>query len=305
MRSPLVAFFACGLIWGTTFLVIRVGNDSLPALWACTLRLGLATLILHGIMLATRQSWPRGEALKAALYYGFWEFGVSLTLLYWGERVVPSGLAAVLYAICPIAAMFEARVLGIEKLDPSRLAAAALAIVGVGVIFWRELGQGSTAMGIACIFVAACAAPLAGLLLQRGPHQSAIGVNAVGSLVGLPIALIASVILGENRAIPSTAQQVLPIIYLAVAGSVFAFVIFAWLMRHWKATNASFLGVVVPVIAVIAGAIARHEAFSPASMAGAGIVIVAVAIALGADLRKTADEPRSIRRSRASSTRNT
>ena len=136
---PLLAFISCGLIWGSTFLAIRVGNDSLPALWACTLRFTLAAIILNLILLATGQRWPKGEALKAALLYGFFEFGVSMTLLYWGETVVPSGLAAVLYAECPIVAMFAARAMKMESLNLRRVGAAVLAFAGVAVIFWREL----------------------------------------------------------------------------------------------------------------------------------------------------------------------
>ena len=112
---PYFAFAGCGAIWGSTFLMIRVGNDSLPPLWACSLRLALACLILNSILFATRQKWPTGPALKAAVWYGFWEFGISLALLYWGEKTVQSGIAAVVYAVCPIVAMFEARVLGMES----------------------------------------------------------------------------------------------------------------------------------------------------------------------------------------------
>jgi len=277
---PLIAFIACGLIWGTTFLAIRVGNDSLPALWACTLRFVLAALILNGIVLVTGRGWPRGEALKPAVLYGFLEFGVSMPLLYWGEKVVPSGLAAVLYAICPVSAMLTARMLGMERLNPRRLGAAVLAFGGVAVIFWRELAEGGSPLGLIAIFFAAVAAPLAGLMLQRGPKQSPIGVNAVGTLIGIPFAFACSLALGEHRVFPTTSAQVLPIVYLAVVGSVGAFVIFAWLINHWRATTVSFLGVIVPVIAVVVGAVARHEALAPGSLAGAAIVLVGVVAAL-------------------------
>lgn len=277
---PLIAFCACGLIWGTTFLAIRVGNDSLPALWACTLRFVLAALILNGIVLLTRQGWPRGEAVKPAIWYGLLEFGISMPLLYWGEKVVPSGLAAVLYAICPVSAMLTARMLGMERLNSRRLAAAVLAFGGVAVIFWRELAEGGSPFGLVAIFFAAVAAPLAGLMLQRGPKQSPIGVNAVGTLIGIPFAFACSIALGERPVLPTTAAQVFPIVYLAVVGSVGAFVIFAWLINHWRATTVSFLGVIVPVIAVVVGAVARQEALAPGSLVGAAIVLVGVVAAL-------------------------
>src|SRR5579862_300127 len=109
---PYAAFAGCAVIWGSTFLVIRVGNDSMPPVWACGLRLALAAAILNLILFGSGQRWPKGAALKSAAWYGFWEFGVSMPLIYWGEQVVPSGLAAVLFAICPVVAMFEAKALG-------------------------------------------------------------------------------------------------------------------------------------------------------------------------------------------------
>ncbi len=280
---PLVAFCACALIWGSTFLAIRVGNDSLPALWACTLRFVLAAIILNTWMVVIRQKWPKGEALKAALWYGLLEFGISMPLLYWGEKVVPSGLAAVLFAICPVAAMFTARLLGMEKLNPKRLGAAILAFSGVAVIFWRELLEGGSPMPLLAIFLAACAAPLAGLMLQRGPKQNAIATNAVGTLVGIPFAFAGSLLLGEKLVLLSTMPEIFPVVYLAVAGSVGAFVIFAWLVNHWRATTIAFLGVIVPVIAVIVGAMARQEKLAAGSLVGAVIVIIGVIFALRAE----------------------
>ena len=277
---PYAAFAGCALIWSSTFLVIRVGNDSLAPIWACGLRLALAAVILTLILLGTGQKWPKGPALKAAAWYGFWEFGVSLSLLYWGERVVPSGLAAVLYAICPVTAMIEAKALGMEDLSFKRLGAALIAFGGVVVIFWGELLHGGSPLGLLAIFVAACAAPIAGLMLQRGPRQGAVGANAVGALVGFGICMVVSFSLGEPHPVPRAAGQFLPIAYLAVASSTVAFVLFAWLVHRWGTTTVAFLGVIVPVIAVVLGAVFRNESFAPGSLVGAVVVVVGVTIAL-------------------------
>lgn len=280
---PAMAFVTCGAVWGTTFLAIRVGNESTPALWACSIRLVLAASVLGLILTATGQRWPRGEALVAACWYGFFEFGVGLPLLYWGERVVPSGLAAVLYAVCPITAMIFAKLLGMESFNKRKIWAALFAFAGVVLIFWREAEAGASTAGIASVLIAACAAPMAGLMLQRGPRQSAIGSNAVGALAGLPTCLLASFALGESHPLPTKSGQLFPILYLAVMSSVFAFGLFAWLVNHWKATTISFLGVIVPVIAVIAGAVFKGEAFAPGAPVGALIVIAGVVAALRSD----------------------
>src|SRR5262249_15265438 len=153
--------------------------------------------------------------LKAAILYGFWEFGIGMTLLYWSERVVPSGLAAAVYALCPLAAIFEARALGMEVLSPRKLLGAGSALVGIIVIFWSDIRSGGSLAGLCSVTLAALAAPLAALMLQRGPKQDAVGANAVGALVGLPIALVLSFVIGESHPVPSSVSQILPVAYLA------------------------------------------------------------------------------------------
>jgi drug/metabolite transporter (DMT)-like permease len=283
VRKPGLSHFAfagCAIIWGSTFLVIRLGNDSLPSFWALALRMLVAAFILNLILLVTRQKWPRGAALKAAMLYGFWEFGVSMALLYWGEKVIASGLAAVLYAICPVAAIFTGKLLGMEEFNLRKLAGAILAFVGVAVIFWREIIQGGSPLAMFSAFLAAWSAPFAAFMLQKGPKQSPVAVNAVGTVVGFATALLWSLVFRERQVIPTTGAEIYPVLYLATMGSVGAFVMFAWLLNRWPTSVVAFLGVIIPVIAVILGALVRHEPFAAWSLAGAAIVIVGVVIAL-------------------------
>jgi putative membrane protein PagO len=253
----------------------------------------MASLILSGILLATRQKWPVGPQLRAAAWYGFWEFGIGMTLLYYGEKVVPSGVAAVFYAICPVVAIFVASALGMEKLNLRKLAGASLAFAGVGLVFYRELVQGGSTAGLVSIFLAALAAPVAALMLQRAPRQNAVGANAVGALVGLPVAVIASLLLGESWRLPTTRAEVWPIAYLTLSSSVGAFVIFAWLAGQWRVTSMAYTGVIVPIIALVLGSLARHESFAPASLAGSAIVLIGVSVALRSERELKAPAERS------------
>lgn len=136
-----VAFATCGLIWGSTFLAIRTGDDALPPVWAATLRLILAVVLLHALMFATKQRWPKGEMMRAAALYGFFEFGIQFPLLYWGEHLVSSGISAAIYAIAPVLAILLTRAFGLEELNLRRLGAAVFAVGGIGIIFWRETSR--------------------------------------------------------------------------------------------------------------------------------------------------------------------
>jgi drug/metabolite transporter (DMT)-like permease len=134
--------------------------------------------------------------------------------------------------------------------------------------------------GLIAIFLAATAASLSSVLLKRAPQPSVFSTNAVGAVAGAAICFAASVALGEDRAFPTTLTAWWPVIYLVLAGSLGAYVIWTWLVGHWSVTSASYVGVVVPVIAVILGAIVLQETRSPETYLGAAIVVAAVMVAL-------------------------
>jgi drug/metabolite transporter (DMT)-like permease len=275
------AFAACTAIWGSTFLAIRIGNDSLPPLWAASLRLILATAILGTIVAATGQRLPRGAAFRAAFAYGFLVLGVNFCLLYWGEKTVPSGITAVLYSTIPLSTAFFARVLGIEALSAVKLAGAMIALAGTGAIFSGELGSGELgrtvrAVPLLGIVGGTMSASLGGVLLKRGPAQSALAVNAVGAAVGAVVCFVASTLAGEPHFIPRTAAEWFPVLYLTLAGSVVAFVLYAWLLKHWSATRASYISVIVPAVAVVLGALVLDERLTRASFIGTALILAGV-----------------------------
>ena len=277
-----IAFIACAAIWGSTFLAIRFGNEATPPVWAATIRLALASVLLFGIAAIFKLPLPRGRALRGAALWGFFNLGVNMALLYIGETSVPSGISAVLYATVPLSTALLAAIFGVERLVRRKLIAAAVAITGVAVIFAGELGVAVPFAGLLTIFGAATAAALANVLLKQAPKQQVIPLNAIGTAVGAGACLVISLLLGESHALPATTAAWLPILYLTIAGSLGAFVLFSWLVTHWSVGNASLVGVVVPVIAVILGGLVKGEQPAPLTYLGAAVVISAVLIALRA-----------------------
>ncbi|HEV2249373.1 MAG TPA: EamA family transporter [Candidatus Limnocylindria bacterium] len=273
-------FVACALIWGSTFLAIRFGNEATPPVWAATIRLALASVLLFAIAGVLRQPLPRGRALRGAALWGLFNLGVNLSLLYIGETTVPSGISAVLFATVPLTTALLAALFGVEALVTRKLIAAIVAIGGVAVIFAGELGVAVPFAGLLTVFGAASAAALANVLLKQAPKQQVIPLNAIGTAVGAVVCLGVSVALGESHAVPATASAWLPILYLTLAGSLGAFVLFTWLVTHWSVSNASLLGVTVPIIAVILGGIVKGEQPATLTYVGAAIVISAILIAL-------------------------
>ena len=282
-RGAWLAFSSCGVIWGSTFLFISIGNDTLPAAWAAALRLGFAAIILAVITRLAGHSFPRGPALKAAVLYGVFQLGINMPLLYWGEKTVPSGLTAVLFATIPLSSALITRAFGMERLNPLKMVGALVAIAGVAVIGGASAAGFSHTAGVVAIITAATFAGLGSTFLKRGPRQSAFAANAVGCAVGLPICLLASALLGERWVMPQTGAAWFSIAYLTIAGSVGAFVIFTWLLRHWPVTRAAFISVITPVIALGLGALFRGEALNGRSLAGTALVLAGLVLGMTAD----------------------
>lgn len=282
IRGPgqYAGFIGMCLIWGTTFLAIRIGNEAIAPLWGATLRQVLGSILNLAVALIVRARWPKGAALRATLAFGFLNLGVNFVLLYWAETTVPSGIAAVIYATMPLSTGIFSAMLGLHRLERTKMLAAAVGLAGVALIFSGELGQGAPPLALLGVLTGASCAAFSGVLLKRVPPQSTFVVNGIGSAVGAVLCFLASVAAGESHAIPRTFAAWGPILYLAVAGNLGAYVLWAWLVTQWKVTSVSVGALIIPVIATIAGALVRSEAPAPLTYAGAALVLGGVAVAL-------------------------
>jgi len=244
------------------------------------LRLTLASALLVAILKIRRQPFPREKALRAALIFGFFQFGINFPLLYLGEKEVPSGLAAVIFATIPLSSALLTRAFGLERLDAAKLSGAVVALVGVALIFVNQLHSDVHPLALLWVLLATWAACFGTIALKRGGGQSPIASNAVATAIGAVVCLAWSFVAREPHRLPTTAPEWLPILYLAVVGSVGGFVIFAWLVHRWAITRVSFISVVIPVLALALGAVVRHERISLISLVGSVVVLLGVTIGL-------------------------
>lgn len=281
--GPWAAFTVCTLVWSSTFLAIRIGNGALDPLWAATLRLVAGAVLLSCIALAARLEWPRGAALRAAVWFGVVDFGVSLALLYWAEKTVPSSVAAILYATIPLCTNLFARAFGLESLRPLKVVGALVGLAGVMVLFSAHLRESFPPLPLAAACLGAVTAALAGVLLKRGSGGSPVAVNAVAHIAGAPFCLLASLVLRERWMMPRSAEALGSLAYLTLVGSVIAFVAFAYLVQRWPVVRTSFIAVLTPVLASVLGAVVAHEHLSRSTIAGAAIVVTGVSLGIAGD----------------------
>jgi drug/metabolite transporter (DMT)-like permease len=282
--GPWLAFTACCAVWGSTFLFIRIGNDTVPPVWGAALRLAIAAVLLVLLTLAVKAPWPRGPQLGASVAFGIVDFGISLPLLYWGEAQVPSGLAAVIFATIPLSTALLARAFGLEPLRGRVVFASVVAIAGVALLFSSSLTGGFAPSRLVAVWLAATTAALAGVLLKRAPGAHPFAMNAWAHGIGAVMCAAASLAIGESQAWPTGASWI-PIAYLVVFGSIGAFATFAWLLQRWPVTRASFIAVIIPLVALALGIVVRHERPGSAALGGSVLILAAVVTGLAGEAR--------------------
>jgi drug/metabolite transporter (DMT)-like permease len=271
-------------IWGSTWLVIKVGYGGLGPFNVAALRFFLAGVLCLPIVPLSDARWPRGRAeWTLAAVIGLVLFGGDYGLIYWAEQFVDSGLTAILFATLPLITIGVAHLsLPEETITPRKFAGTVLAFIGVVALFGDHLRvDPRQAVPMAAIVAAAACAAVAGVAIKRyghGLHPAAL--NAPSMLIGAAALTLASIAAGEEFRMPRDPQAIAAIVYLAVVGSVVSFLGYFSLLKTWSVTSMSFISVFTPAIALALGFVFLDERPTPLTALGGVLVLGGVALAL-------------------------
>ena len=283
MKARVVWLILCG-IWGSTWLFIKLGLNDLPPLTFAGIRFLCASSILVAIIFARGVRWPRkrSEWLLIAIV-GWLQFSLNYGLVFWGEQRIPSGLAAVLQSTFPAFGLVIAHFyLPEERITPKKVMGVLLGVIGVGIVFSDQLsfaGKAALAGSVALVLSAVCGS-YGNVLVKAYGTQIDPFVLAAGQMVcGFP-PLLALGIATEGNPIHFhwTATAVIALAYLVIVGSVIAFTLFYWLVRHMDVINTMLIALVTPVVAVLLGMIVLHEKFNWRLFAGAACIISGIGL---------------------------
>jgi drug/metabolite transporter (DMT)-like permease len=282
MKARLVWLVLCG-IWGSTWLFIKLGLKDLPPLTFAGIRFVIGCAILFAIIRIRGIQLPRGRADWGLLAVtGILSFGLNYGLVFWGEQHITSGLAALLQATLPAFGLVFAHFhLPGERLSWTKIGGVVLGVCGVAVVFSNQLaiaGRQALAGCIALILSAAFAAYSNVLVKAYGkklnPAIMAAGQMFFGLLlllaVGLPLE-------GNPFRFHWTAMAVIALLYLAVVGSVIAFMLYYWLVLNMDVTKSMLIALVTPVVAVILGMLVLDEEFGWRTLAGGAMIMLGIA----------------------------
>lgn len=280
--SSLVRFVSLALIWGSSFLWIKMALGALSPIQIALVRLVLGAGVIVALAVVTHTKLPHDRAtwLKMIVPAVFGN-AIPFTLFGLGEQTVDSGVAGVLNATTPLWALLITLVIGGERgLGFVRLAGLVLGFVGTLVIFapWHAAGLASWG-ALACLVAA----------ISYAVSYSWIGRHLVGTLS--PVAMSASQLCGGvvivAAALPVTGGLdavhfgVAPLIavsVLGIFGTGLAFVLNNRLIIDEGVTTATSVGYLLPVVSVLLGVFFLHEPLNPRIVAGMLVVLVGVAL---------------------------
>jgi drug/metabolite transporter (DMT)-like permease len=283
MKSRLVWLLLC-CIWGSTWLFIKLGLRDLPPLTFAGVRFVIASAILFAIVAGRRLALPVKRADWMLLVVtGVLSFSLNYGLLFWGEQYISSGLAALLQATIPVFGLVIAHFyLPGEQMTPAKVSGVVMGVTGVGVIFSNQLsvaGPRALAGCAALVIGSACAAYANVLVKARGANLNPAILAGGQMFVGLiPLMLIGIPLEGDPFHFYWTRMAVIALFYLAIVGSVIAFLLYYWLVQHMDVTKTMLIALVTPVIAVSLGVLVLDEELNWRTFAGGAMIISGIGL---------------------------
>ncbi len=283
MVRHLALLFFLASIWGSSFMAIKVGVETIPPLTLAAGRIALAALVLWGFALLKGESLPRGGRIWLYCFFiGVMGNCLPFALINWGEVKIDSGLAAILMAVMPLAVVVMAHFFTVgDRMTPAKLAGVVLgfggvvllvgpeALKGLGGDIWRQLAASAGAVSYAVAAILARNMPSAPLIARSA------AVMIMASLVIAPLALVFD---APWTLTPST-DALIAGAYLGLFPTALATIVLFHLLRIRSASFIAPVNYLIPVFGVLWGLFVLGEEVSPRAVVALSVVLVGMAVA--------------------------
>jgi len=281
-----IALVTLYLVWGSTYLAIRVAVETIPPLTGSAVRFLIAGSLLYAVTIRSgdaatdrpgRLEWRDATIIGGLLLAG------GNGLLAVGEQTIPSGIAALIIATLPLWVAILGRVFFGVVLTRMIIAGTVIGFAGVALLVWPTGGSGGLdPFGVAVV----CLSPVfwaTGSLFSRTAHvprRPLVG-TAMQMLAGSAVLFVLAVITGDIFRVKTaqiTPESLAAIAYLVLVGSLVGYTAYVWLLRVAPISLVATYAYVNPVIAVILGSLILAEPLEPRTLAAGAIIVVAVAV---------------------------
>jgi len=279
----LFSFFCVYVVWGTTFLAIRIAVEELPPMFAAAARFFTAGILLYAFMRIKGEAAPTLKQWRNLGIMALFLFVAEYAPLFWAEKYVPSGVVSVLAATIPIMTLIaEALILRERHFRPATIIATLIGFGGVAVLLLRGEDRSFGLLPCIAVLAGSLCWTLGSVFNRSLEMPSSRGVTAGSTMMLGGIGLFAlSAGFGEMHPFPHISMRAMwSLLYLIVFGSLIAFTAFIWLLGHMSATRVSSYAYVNPIIAVAIGHLWAGEPITPRIIAGTALVLFSVFLIL-------------------------
>lgn len=277
------AFLLLGLIWGSSFLWIKVAVAEIPPATLVAYRMTLGAVAMLVFLHFIGQRLPRNARQLAPLaVMGMINAAIPIFLISWAELYVDSGTAAVLNSLVPIFSLIVAGVmLRAEPVTAVRVVGLLLGFGGATILASREFAlrdDPSVLLGCAAVILAAASYALGASYARHGISTTHRYVVAAGTLVFAAIYMWASALTFEGFIVPKELATLVAIGWLGLLGAFVAYLLFFYLIERVGATSATMTTYLFPVVGVILGVVFLGETLDLRLSAGTVLVVVGIVV---------------------------
>ena len=285
LRAAYLAWISVCVVWGTTYLAIRVAVETIPPALVGGLRFVVAgaflalVLRVRGTRLPGRPHWP-GLALL-----GFLMIVIGNGAVVWAELTVSSGITAVVIASTPFwMAAVEAVIPNGERLSPRTIVGMTIGFAGILLLVWPDLLVGGALnrgmlAGLMALQLAELGWSIGSAYSKRhAPHEDAIAASALQMLYGGAMLLAIATVRGEWEVLRFTPRTLAAELYLTFVGSLAGYSAYIYALKYLPSSTVSLYAYVNPIIAVILGTLLLAEPFGVRIVAASGLVLLGIAV---------------------------
>lgn len=284
MNRAIIVWILLSLIWGSTWIFIKLGLGDLPPFTFAGIRFLIASSILWVIVAGRRRPLPStGLDWLRLAWTGLIAIAINYGLIFWGETRINSGLASVLQATIPAFGLVIAhfRLPG-ERITARRLAGVLIGISGVGLIFADQMViEGKAALqGCIALLVSSICVAYVNVFVKAKCQKIDSTVMAAGQMTfgTVPLLLIGAALEGNPFRLRWTPMALVSLGYLALVGSAVAFMLYYWMITKIEITRALLISLVIPVIALLIGWIVLGERITWTIAAGSLAIISGISL---------------------------
>ncbi len=280
MTNILVYILLC-LIWGSTWMAIKIGLADAPPIWSAALRFILAVAILVTINLITRQKYPQGWRNKWRVAWpGVFTYFGSYSFTYLGSQYISSALASILFAVFPFMVMLlMTLMLKSERITLRAVVGVVLGFAGVVLIFLEPMDYGSyAAFGMVMMLLSPLAAAIGTVSIKAYlKDEDVFPMVTLQMTLGAILLTITAALVEDITMFKVTTASIGAMIFLATFGSVVSFTSYYWLLKRLPILTMSMVALITPMVAMCLGYVVLGELLKIQDYIGAALVLAGVA----------------------------